>query len=86
MFTSESGTVRWETCLAGTDGLEFKVWGPDSWRNSSVFTDAFTLARYQTEYERFLCASGFSVSIENDRRRTGERRQTPREGPDRRRS
>ena len=86
MFTSEAGTVRWETCLSSAEGLEFKVSGPDDWRNSSLFSDAFALARYQTEYERFLCASGYSVSLVNDRRWRGERRQSTREGADRRRS
>jgi hypothetical protein len=86
MFTSGAGTVRWETTLAGAEGLQFNVSGPDSWRNSSVFADAFALAKYQKEYESFLKESGYSVSLVNDRRSGLERRVWPREGKDRRRT
>ena len=68
MFTSESGTVRWVTTMAGAKGLEFSVSGPDAWRNSSHFTDPMALMRFQAEYERFLCDNGFSVSLVADRR------------------
>jgi hypothetical protein len=85
MFTSDAGTVRWITTLAGTEGLEFSVSGPDSWRNSSLFRDPIALVRFQAEYERFLKASGYSVALVNDRRRRGERRAFPR-GDDRRRA
>jgi hypothetical protein len=84
MFTSDVGTVRWSTTIAGTEGLEFSVSGPDSWRNSSLFRDPIALVRFQAEYERFLTASGYSVSPVNDRRRRGERRAFGR-GDDRRR-
>jgi hypothetical protein len=84
MFTSDSGTVRWVTTLSGTEGLEFSVAGPDSWRNSLFFKDAMALVHYQAEYERFLCANGYSVSLVNDRRWRGERREFPRPGEDRR--
>jgi len=84
MFTSDVGTVRWSTTMAGTEGLEFSVSGPDSWRNSSLFRDPIALVRFQAEYERFLKASGYSVSPVNDRRRRGERRVFGR-GDDRRR-
>jgi hypothetical protein len=70
--------------MAGTEGLEFSVSGPDSWRNSSLFRDPIALVRFQAEYERFLKASGYSVSDVNDRRRRGERRAFGR-GDDRRR-
>jgi hypothetical protein len=85
MFTSDAGTVRWITTMAGTEGLEFSVSGPDSWRNSSLFRDPIALVRFQAEYERFLRANGYSVSLVNDRRRCGERRTFPR-GDDRRRA
>lgn len=84
MFTSDVGTVRWITTMAGADGLAFSVSGPDNWRNSSFFTDPMALVRFQAEYERFLRANGYSVSLVNDRRRRGERRAFPR-GDDRRR-
>jgi len=85
MFTSDSGTVRWVTTVAGTAGLEFSVSGPDSWRNTSLFADPMALMRYQAEYERFLRASGYSVSLVNDRRWRAERRAFPRPESDRRR-
>jgi len=85
MFTSDVGTVRWSTTMAGTEGLEFSVSGPDSWRNSSLFRDPIALVRFQAEYERFLRASGYSVSPVNDRRGRGERRAFPRDD-DRRRA
>jgi hypothetical protein len=84
MFTNESGTVRWVTSMAGAEGLEFSVSGPDSWRNSSFFKDPMALVRFQAEYEQFLRSNGYSVSLVNDRRRRGERR-TCRRGDDRRR-
>jgi hypothetical protein len=84
MFTSESGTVRWVTTLVGDDGLEFSVSGPDNWRNSSLFKDPMALVHFQAEYARFLCANGYSVSLVNDRRWRGERREWPRPGEDRR--
>jgi hypothetical protein len=86
MFTSDAGTVRWITTMAGTEGLEFSVSGPDSWRNSSLFRDPMALVRFQAEYERFLRANGYSVSLVNDRRRRGERRAVPRPSEERRRS
>jgi len=85
LFTSDVGTVRWSTTIAGTEGLELSVSGPDSWRNSSLFRDPIALVRFQAEYERFLKASGYSVSPVNDRRRRGERRAFPRDD-DRRRA
>jgi len=85
MFTSDSGTVRWITRIAGTEGLAFSVAGPDNWRNCSLFADPLALVRFQAEYERFLKASGYSVSPVNDRRRRGERRAFPRDD-DRRRA
>ena len=84
MFTSDSGTVRWMTTVAGAEGLEFSVSGPDNWRNSSFFSDPMALVRFQAEYERFLRANGYSVSLVNDRRSRAERRAFPR-GDDRRR-
>jgi hypothetical protein len=84
MFTSEMGTVRWITTMAGADGLEFSVSGPDSWRNSSLFRDPMALVRFQSEYERFLRENGYAVSLVNDRRRRDERRAFAR-GDDRRR-
>jgi hypothetical protein len=84
MFTSDAGTVRWITTMAGPEGLEFSVCGPESWRNSSLFTDPMALVRFQSEYERFLRANGYAVSLVNDRRRRGERRAFAR-GDDRRR-
>jgi len=85
MFTSDLGTVRWETRIAGVEGLEFRVSGPDAWSASSLFPDPMALLRYQSEYERFLRASGYSVSLVNDRRVRAARRQRPRPGQDRRR-
>jgi hypothetical protein len=84
MFTSDSGTVRWITTVAGAEGLEFSVSGPDNWRNSSLFSDPMALVRFQAEYERFLRANGYSVSLVNDRRARAERREWPRPGEDRR--
>ena len=84
MFTSDVGTVRWITTMTGADGLQFSVSGPDNWRNSSFFTDPMVLVRFQAEYERFLRASGYAVSLVNDRRGRGERREWPRSGEDRR--
>ena len=84
MFTSLSGTVRWITTVAGAEGLEFSVSGPDNWRNCSLFADPMALVRFQAEYERFLRASGYTVSPVEERRSRGERRAYPR-GDDRRR-
>lgn len=84
MFTSEKGTVRWVTTIAGTQGLEFSVSGPETWRNSSHFTDPMALLRFQTEYERFLRDSGYEVSLVNDRR-WHDRRACSRPGSERRR-
>jgi hypothetical protein len=42
------------------------------------------LLRYQAEYERFLRASGYDVSLVNDRRWRADRRERPRTGRDRR--
>ena len=81
MFTSDSGTVRWVTTMAGAKGLEFSVSGPDTWRNSSHFTDPMALVRFQAEYERFLRDNGFSLSLVTDRRW----RAVPRPDGDRRR-
>jgi hypothetical protein len=85
MFTSHSGTVRWVTTMAGAEGLQFSVSGPDNWHNASFFEDPMALVRFQAEYERFLRASGYSVSPVDERRSRGERRAFPRPG-DRRRS
>ena len=85
MFTSESGTVRWVTTVAGANGLEFSVCGPDTWRNSSYFADATALVRFQAEYERFLRDNGYTVSLVSDRRWRGDCRAVPRSGADRRR-
>ena len=84
MFTSDSGTVRWITRIAGTEGLAFSVAGPDNWRNCSLFADPLALVRFQSEYEQFLRASGYTVSPVEERRSQGERRAYPR-GDDRRR-
>jgi hypothetical protein len=85
MFTSEMGTVRWITTIAGAEGLEFSVAGPDNWRNSSFFKDPMALVRFQAEYEEFLRSNGYSVSLVNDRRWRGERRAFPRPDAERRR-
>ena len=85
MFTSDSGTVRWITTVAGTEGLAFSVSGPDNWRNSSFFKDPIALIRFQAEYEHFLKASGYAVSLVNDRRWRNDRRAAAR-GDDRRRA
>jgi hypothetical protein len=85
MFTSDAGTVRWVTTIAGTEGLAFSVSGPDNWRNCSLFADPLALVRFQAEYERFLRATGYTLSDVNDRRSQGDRRAFPR-GDDRRRS
>jgi len=85
MFTSGLGTVRWETSMAG-DQLEFKVAGPLSWSTSSVFQDAVSLMRHQSEYERFLLDSGYELSQTEERRRQPDRRKQPRGERDRRRS
>ena len=85
MFTSDAGTVRWITTMVGLEGLEFSVSGPEAWRNSSFFSDPIALLRFQTEYERFLRASGYEVSLVSDRRWRGERRAFPRQGSERRR-
>jgi hypothetical protein len=85
MFTSDSGTVRWITTVAGTEGLEFSVSGPDNLRNSSFFRDPMALIRFQAEYEHFLKASGYAVSLVNDRRWRHERRSFARSDADRRR-
>ena len=86
MFTSEAGTVRWVTTMAGVEGLEFSVSGPAAWRNSSLFTDPMALLRFQTEYERFLRDSGYEVSLVADRRWRGDRRERRRGDEDRRRT
>ena len=85
MFTSGLGTVRWETSLAG-DHLEFKVSGPLSWSTSSIFPDAVSLMRHQSEYERFLLDSGYELSHVEERRRQPDRRRNPRDDRDRRRN
>jgi hypothetical protein len=84
MFTSNAGTVRWVTTIAGAEGLEFSVSGPDAWRNSSLFKDPMALVRFQAQYEHFLRENGYSVSLVNDRRWRDERRERPRESADRR--
>jgi hypothetical protein len=85
MFTSDAGTVRWITTMVGAQGMQFSVSGPEAWRNSSFFSDPMALLRFQTEYERFLRASGYEVSLVNDRRWRGDRRAFPRPGSERRR-
>jgi len=85
MFTSDLGTVRWETTIAGTQGLEFKVTGPEKWGARSLFPNPMELVQYQSEYERYLIESGFSVSMVNERRVGQDRRRAPRPGPERRR-
>jgi hypothetical protein len=85
MFTSEAGTVRWVTTMAGAEGLEFSVTGPESWHNSSFFKDPMSLVRFQAEYERFLRSNGYAVSLVNNRRWRGERRASRRPGDERRR-
>ena len=83
MFTSDAGTVRWVTTMTGAEGLEFSVSGPEDWRNSSFFTDPMSLLRFQKEYERFLRANGYEVSLVTDRRlarrtkRTAARKRRP---------
>jgi hypothetical protein len=72
--------------MAGGEGLEFSVSGPDNWRNSSLFKDPMALVRFQSEYERFLRANGYAVSLVNDRRWRGDRRSFARPNEDRRRS
>jgi hypothetical protein len=84
MFTSDAGTVRWVTTMVGAQGIQFSVSGPEAWRNSSFFSDPMALLRFQTEYERFLRASGYEVSLVNDRRWRPERREWPRAGEHRR--
>jgi len=74
LFTSHLGTVRWETSVAGDQGLEFKVSGPLQWSTSSVFPDAMSLMRHQSEYERFLLDNGYKVSHVEERRRRPDRR------------
>jgi hypothetical protein len=86
MFTSDAGTVRWVTTMTGVEGLEFSVSGPEAWRNSSFFSDPMALLRFQKEYERFLRASGYEVSLVTDRRWHGDRRVFPRPDAERRRS
>ena len=86
MFTSEAGTVRWVTTIIGAEGLEFSVSGPDAWRNLSLFKDPMALVRFQAQYERVLRENGYSVSLVNDRRWRGERRERRRGDEDRRRS
>ena len=86
LFTSHVGTVRWETSVAGEQGLEFKVCGPLAWTTSSIFPDAMTLMRHQSEYERFLLDNGYRLSITDERRKRADRRRQPRPDRDRRRS
>jgi hypothetical protein len=86
LFTSHLGTVRWETSVAGEQGLEFKVCGPLAWTTSSIFPDAMTLMRHQSEYERFLLDNGYRLSITDERRKRADRRRQPRPDRDRRRS
>jgi len=85
LFTSHLGTVRWETSVAGDQGLEFRVTGPLAWETSSCFPDASTLMRHQSEYERFLLDNGYKLSIVDERRKNSDRRQHPRGTADRRR-
>jgi hypothetical protein len=85
LFTSHLGTVRWETSVAGEHGLEFKVSGPLAWSTSSIFPDAMSLMRHQSEYERFLLDNGYKVSHVEERRRRPDRRRHPRDDSDRRR-
>jgi hypothetical protein len=85
LFTSHLGTVRWETSIAGDQGLEFKVCGPLAWTTSSVFPDAMTLMRHQSEYERFLLDNGYQVSRVEERRSRPDRRKHPRADRERRR-
>jgi hypothetical protein len=86
LFTSHLGTVRWETSVAGAQGLEFKVCGPLAWTTSSIFPDAMTLMRHQSEYERFLLDNGYRLSIVDERRKRPDRRREPRPDRERRRS
>jgi hypothetical protein len=86
LFTSHLGTVRWETSVAGEQGLEFKVCGPLAWTTSAIFPDAMTLMRHQSEYERFLLDNGYRLSIVDERRKRPDRRRQPRPDRERRRS
>ena len=85
LFTSHLGSVRWETSIAGDQGLEFRVCGPLAWSTSSIFPDAMSLMRHQSEYERFLLDNGYKVSLIEERRTSVDRRKTARSGYDRRR-
>ncbi|MGH9673099.1 MAG: hypothetical protein ACRD44_07950 [Bryobacteraceae bacterium] len=71
--------------IAGEQGLEFRVSGPEKWGVSSLFPNPMELVQYQSEYERYLIDSGFTVSMVNERRRSGDRRKTARPSPERRR-
>jgi len=85
LFTSHLGSVRWETSIAGDQGLEFRVCGPLVWSTSSIFPDAMSLMRHQSEYERFLLDNGYKISMTDERRHRLDRRKAPRAGYDRRR-
>ena len=85
LFTSEIGTVRWETSIVATEGLEFRVWGPQLWSTSVMFPDAKALMRHQSQYEDFLLDSGFELLPVEERRTVADRRTCSRDGRDRRR-
>jgi hypothetical protein len=85
LFTSHLGSVRWETSIVGEQSLEFRVCGPLAWSTSSVFSDAMTLMRHQSEYERFLLDNGYKISMVDERRKRPDRRKSVRSSFDRRR-
>ena len=85
MFSCEPDTVRWETRIADSRGLELKVFGPGILRRERSFVDAMSLVEYQVQFERQLLSNGYAVLPQSERRRGDDRRRQPRTSEDRRR-
>jgi len=84
MFTQELDTVRWETRIADTRGLELRVFGPGALRRSYSFENALALVEYQVQFERQLLSNGYGVLAHSERRSGYDRRRRRRVEEDRR--
>jgi hypothetical protein len=85
MFSSDPDTVRWETRIADSRGLELRVFGPGAIRRALAFPDALSLVEYQVQFERQLLSSGYRVLTLSERRAGYDRRRQRRTTEDRRR-
>lgn len=85
MFSAELDTIRWETRIANSRGLEWKVFGPGNVQRAQAFPDAMSLVQYQVRCEQQLLSNGYTLLPLSERRSGYDRRQQARTTEDRRR-